>query len=78
MLGALSTPVVAVPLLVMGLLPWWVAFVPVGCLAVAVAFARATARVERTVPSDPGPSQPVHIPAGASLDPCARGEPGRD
>ena len=47
MLGALSTVVVAVPLLLLGMLPGWVALVPVACLAVAVAFARSSTQAER-------------------------------
>ena len=47
MLGALSTVLVAVPLLVLGMLPAWVAAVPVACVAVAVAFARVSTQAER-------------------------------
>jgi hypothetical protein len=47
MLGALSTVLVAAPLLVLGMLPGWVVLVPVVCLAVAVAYARFSAQSER-------------------------------
>jgi hypothetical protein len=65
MLGALSTVVVAAPLLVLGMLPGWVAVVPVACLAVAVAFARSSTQAERRAHASLTRSEPVRRSAPA-------------
>jgi hypothetical protein len=69
MLGALSTVVVAVPLLLLGMLPGWVALVPVASLAVAVAYARSSTMAERRFQESLDHSAAVRRSAPASVSP---------
>jgi hypothetical protein len=59
MLGAMSTVAVALPLLLLGMLPGWVALVPVASLAVTVAYARSSTKAERRLQEPLTRSAPV-------------------